>query len=229
MKTKLLMAILGAAALLPTSLWAWSDGYDDWDYYDADYSYSYSYSPSVYTYGTTYYYPETTYTYGRDYYYPQTSYSYGRDFHYPEKNYTYGRDFHYNQANGPYGRDFHYAQASGPYGRDFYYPDSGTRSGGERRYHYRVGYRDGGSPYPFNFYRYGYDTRNGYTSSYAPDNHDHRGSWEAYLQRLNQQARKYAKQNANNTPVCGNWERANNACRTMRPTWKWQPWMAMYE
>lgn len=103
----------------------------------------------------------------------------------------------------------------------------------ENRYYYRVGYRDGGSPYPFNFYRKGVDYRTGYTGAYGRDNHDHQRNWEAYLKRLNRQAIADAKERArsgdDDAPLCGNWDRADGACRNMRSTAKWQPWMAMYE
>lgn len=120
----------------------------------------------------------------------------------------------------------------------------------ERRYHYRVGYRNGGSGFPFNFYRRGQrDDRNGYESGSGSGRIErpHRADWEAYLRRINTEARTgettlsdydvepAAGPSQPKIPmvvrnVCGNWERANDSCRVRdNGTVKWQPWMAMYE
>lgn len=235
LKRLVLMVIFAVASLLPASPWAsdhggWRGGHGGGRSYSGHSGGGHSYSS------------------GRGA--GRSSYSSGRSGR-GSSYHSGGRGGGRSSYNGGYGRGRDHASYSRPsYNRGHSGHTTYTRTSGtnERRYHYRVGYRDGGSGYDFNFYRRGQrDDRNGYTGSTGPDNRFHRSDYEAYLKRINSEARAgkptlsdydvepAAGPGAPRIPmvvrnVCGNWERANDACRVRdNGTVKWQPWMAMYE
>lgn len=99
-------------------------------------------------------------------------------------------------SGGSYSRGGYSGGSSRSYSRSSYGGGSYHHGGGHskpsksassgRRYHYSVGYRDGGSGHSWLSFRRGEDSRNGYTGPNTSINRPHRSNWIA---KLNEQRR----------------------------------------
>jgi hypothetical protein len=82
-------------------------------------------------------------------------------------------------------------------------PSVSSESSSQRTYHYRVGYRNGGSGYGFRTNGNSRDYDTGYSgSSIGQISSPHRNNWNTYLKRIATQ-RKAAMQDSANGTRCG--------------------------
>lgn len=79
-------------------------------------------------------------------------------------------------------------------------PSTSSSSGTQRTYHYRVGYRNGGSGYNFRTPGGGVSYRTGYSGPNTSISNPHRAAWNAYIRK---QAHREAVREQEARPDCG--------------------------